>query len=46
MDINFKFEEHTYTAPGSFYDTNRFTLPDGRTIAASGRLETMPPKPL
>jgi len=46
MEIKFKFEGCAYTAPESFYETNRFTLPDGRVIAAREWAETMPPRPV
>lgn len=45
QQIAFTFEGVDYTAPMSFYDTNRCRLPDGRTITAGGWLESMPPRP-
>jgi len=44
QQIAFTFEGVDYTAPMSFYDTNRCRLPDGRIITAGGWLESMPAK--
>ncbi len=44
-DIRFEFEGKTYTAPAGFYDTSLAILPDGRTVTATGWLESLPPKP-
>jgi hypothetical protein len=43
--IRFQFDGLTYEASMSFYDTNEFTLPDGRVLCATGWFETSPPKP-
>lgn len=43
--ISFEFEGQRYEADETFYETNEFRLPDGRVIAASGWLETSPPRP-
>ncbi len=44
-DIRFMFEGKRYTAPASFYDSGFAMLPDGRVVAATAWLETLPPKP-